>query len=113
METHKVVPLLKGTDRDSLNQRSYRPVALLPVLSKVLEKAVFSQLVTYMEENGLIHPNLLGSRPGHRTATAISEMYDNWLSHMEKGKMVLAFLLVTKVLPLIRQIFSCWRPGSN
>ena len=61
---HKVVPLLKSTSCDKILPKSYRPVALLPVLSKILEKAVFSQLVEYMEINNLIHPNLHGSRAG-------------------------------------------------
>ena len=47
---HKVVvvPLLKGMDCDKLRPKSYRPVALLPVLSKILEKAVFTQFVEYL-----------------------------------------------------------------
>ena len=58
----KVIPLLKSLTADALLPKSYRPVALLPVLSKVLEKVVFTQLVKYLEENNLIHPNLHGSR---------------------------------------------------
>ena len=37
----KVIPLLKSTQLDTIMPKSYRPVALLPVLSKVLEKVVF------------------------------------------------------------------------
>ena len=85
---HKVVPLLKGGDCDKLLPKSYRPVALLPVLSKILEKAVFNQLVTYLEENGLVHPNLHGSRAGHSTATALTQLYDTWVEEVEQGNMV-------------------------
>ena len=35
---HKVVPLLKGGDCDKLLPKSYRPLALLPILSKILER---------------------------------------------------------------------------
>ena len=56
----KMIPLLKSADSDPLLPKSYRPVALLPVLSKILEKIVFSQLVNYLEENNLIHSNLHG-----------------------------------------------------
>ena len=85
---HKVIPLLKNSDCDKLLPKSYRPVALLPVLSKVLEKVVFGQLVEYMEKNQLVHPNLHGSRPGHSTATALTQLYDNWVEEIEKGNMV-------------------------
>ena len=69
---HKVAPLMKGSDCDRLLPKSYRHVALLPVLSKILEKAVFNQLVQYLEENSLIHPNLHESRAGHSTGTALT-----------------------------------------
>ena len=84
----KVVPLLKSMSCDPLLPKSYRPVALLPILSKIMEKAVFSQLVAYLEGNNLIHPNLHGSRAGHNTSTALIQMYDKWVEEVEDGKMV-------------------------
>ena len=56
----KVIPLLKKGD--PLCPGNYRPVALLSILSKVLEKVVFMQVVEYMESNSLIHPSHHGSR---------------------------------------------------
>ena len=85
---HKVIPLLKSPTSDPLMPKSYRPVALLPILSKLLEKAVFNQFVKYLEENGLVHPNLHGSRAGHSTATALSQLYDTWVEEVEQGNMV-------------------------
>ena len=73
---------------DALLPKSYRPVALLPILSKVLEKVVFIQLVEYLEQNKLIHPNLHGSRKGHNTSTALLQLYDRWIEELEEDKMV-------------------------
>ena len=42
----KVVPLLKSPEKSPLNCSSYRPVALLPVLSRVVEKALFKSATT-------------------------------------------------------------------
>ena len=50
----KVIPLFKRGSEDQFAPKSYRPVALLPVISKVFEKAVFSQLVDLLEKNNLI-----------------------------------------------------------
>ena len=72
----KVVPLLKSTTADPLLPKSYRPVALLPILSKVLDKVVFGLFVKYLDENNLVHPNLHGSRTGHNTSTALIHFYD-------------------------------------
>ena len=52
------------------------------------EKAVFSQLIKFLEDNKLIQPNLHGSRPVHDTSTALFQLYENWLEQLEEGKMV-------------------------
>ena len=87
----KIVPLLKKGD--ALNPKNYRPVALLPVLSKILEKVYFAQLVQYLEENHLLHPNHHGSRACHSTASALLQMHDTWLQEVEDGSMVGVMML--------------------
>ena len=84
----KVIPLLKSFSSDPLLPKSYRPVALLPILSKVLEKIVFTQLIKYLEDNNLIHPNLHGSQTAHNTSTALIQLYYRWVDEIEDGKMV-------------------------
>ena len=59
----KMVPLLKKYE--PLNPMNYRPVVLLPIWSKILERVVFKQEVEYVEENRLLHPSHHGSRSGH------------------------------------------------
>ena len=81
----KVIPLLKKGD--PLNPKNYRPVALLPIMSKILERLVFKQVVQYIEGNGLLHPSHHGSRSQHSTCTAIIEMYDTWVNSAENGEM--------------------------
>ena len=82
----KVVPLLKKGD--ALSPKNYRPVALLPILSKILEKDVFLQVVAYLDKIKLLHPNHHGCRSGHNTATALIQMYDQWTEEVEAGQMV-------------------------
>ena len=81
----KVVPLLKKGDR--FNPKNYRPVALLPIMSKVLERAIYLQLVEYLDVNHLFHPNHHGSRRAHNTCTALLQMYDTWTDAAENGNM--------------------------
>ena len=83
----KVIPLLKPGAADQLSAKSYRPVALLPVVSKVLERVVFLQIVEYMESNQLFHPNHHGFRSLHSTTTAMLQLYDSWVEAIEKGEM--------------------------
>ena len=77
----KIIPLHKKDDH--LNPKNYRPVAILPVLSKILERVVFFQISQYMESNGLLHPNHHGFRSSHSTSTCIIQMYDKWLEALE------------------------------
>jgi hypothetical protein len=58
----KVIPLLKKDD--PLDPKNYRPVAILPILSKVM---VFNQIVNYMDKHKYIHPNHHGFRSNHNT----------------------------------------------
>lgn len=50
----KVMPLFKsGTPDQACN---YRPVSILPVFSKVLEKIVYGQLMAFIQSNNILHP---------------------------------------------------------
>ena len=80
----KIIPLYKK--EDPLDVKNYRPVALLPILSKVLEKIVFMQISQYLEANCLIHPNHHGFRAFHSTTTSLIQMYDRWVDAMENKK---------------------------
>ena len=48
----KIIPLHKKDDL--LNPKNYRPVAIIPILSKVLERVVFNQMIQYLNTNTLI-----------------------------------------------------------
>jgi hypothetical protein len=66
----KVIPLPKTRDHKTMNE--YRPISLLPVLSKLLERHVHTHLVTYLEQRELFHPLQSGFRGKHSCSTAFS-----------------------------------------
>ena len=82
----KVVPLYKGKG-SKIDPKNYRPVAILPILSKVLERAMFQQVVTFMDSNNLFNPNHHAYRSFHSTTTAMLQMYTTWLDALEQGDM--------------------------
>jgi hypothetical protein len=81
----KVIPLFKKDD--PLLPKNYRPVAILCILSKVIERVVFIQIVEYMNRNELFHPNHHGFRAHHSTTTAMIQMYDSWVQAVDKGEL--------------------------
>ena len=88
----KLVPILKkGTNPLLCN--SWRPINQLVAVGKIVERALFGQLVHYLEDNKLLHPSQHGGRAGHSTTTALIEMYDQWVEDMEEGKTV-AILMI-------------------
>ena len=89
----KIIPLLKKPKDDPLITKFYRPVALLPIMSKILERAAFIQIEKYIETNNLLHPSHHGGRAWHSTTTAIIEMYDQWMEAVDKGNMAGCIML--------------------
>ena len=55
----KVTALFKGGDRTDCN--NYRPITVLPTISKILERAVHQQLYEFLSANELLTPNHLVS----------------------------------------------------
>jgi hypothetical protein len=89
----KIIPLKKSSELSDMNCSSYRPVNLLPLPGKVIERAVFSQISEYLEGNRLLHFNHHGGRKSHSTATALIQMYDRWVEEIEEGKLVGALMV--------------------
>ena len=79
----KIIPLHKKDDL--LNPKNYRPVAILPIFSKVLERSIFNQISKYLSENNLLHPNHHAYRPNHNTTTALIQMQYTWVGALEDG----------------------------
>ena len=80
----KIIPLHKK--EDLLNPKNYRPVAIVPIFSKVLERVIFNQMIKYLNQHKLIHPNHHAYRTNHNTTTALLQMYDIWLDSLENGE---------------------------
>lgn len=79
----KIVPLHKKDEL--MYPKNYRPVSLLPIISKILERAVYQQVVDYFERNNLFHPSHHGFRSKHNTSTALLQMHDVWIEAFDKG----------------------------
>ena len=73
----KVSALFKSGDRT--NAKKYRPISVLLTLSKMLERAVHSQLHEYLNSTKLLSNNQVGFRSKRSTATALSSFADEVL----------------------------------
>ena len=78
---------------DTMSAENYRPVSNIPELSKILEYALFDQLLEHFLKNNLFHPNHHGFLPHHNTGTALAQMVDLWLSAAEDQQLSATLLL--------------------
>ena len=81
-----VRPLLKkkGTNKDEL--KNYRPVSNLHFISKVIEKAVASQLETHLVRNELLDTLQSGYRAYHSTETAMLKISNDILTNKDHNE---------------------------
>ena len=64
----KVIPVFKKGKPEDMD--NYRPISVLPVISKILERVVQEQLYKYLTMNQLLSPYQCGFRKCHSTETA-------------------------------------------
>ena len=76
--------LFKGGDLENVN--NYRPMSVLPVLSKVIERHVHDTLYSYLSDNTLIYPKQSGFRKRHSTETALIEIIDELLFNLDNDR---------------------------
>ena len=87
----KVIPLFKKGDQHVLD--NYRPISLLPVISKVFEKIVYNQLFKYFTDNNLFYTSQYGFRSLRSTELASLELIDRVFQHLDTGQLPLSVFL--------------------
>ena len=96
----KVIPLAKSKDTSDLN--NFRPISLLPVLSKPLERHVQSHLSDYLEGRNLLHSLQSGFRSKHSCHTALTRLVDTWLQSIHESNVTGSlFLDLRKAFDLV------------
>ena len=97
----KVVPIYKKKDPEVFD--NYRPITLLPAISKIFERAICNQIYEYMISNNLICSNQYGFIKNHSTQLATTELIDRILCHLENDKTPFCvFLDLSKAFDVIR-----------
>jgi hypothetical protein len=82
MKIARVIPIFKsGTD--SLFQ-NYRPVSVLPIFSKLLERVVYNLLIKYIDKHGILFDNQYGFRKTKSTSLALLDLIDKITSAIDK-----------------------------
>ena len=84
-----ITPILKKGD--ALKKENYRPISVLPVISKNFEKVIFSQISEYIDK--YLNPILCGFRKGHSTAHALFKLIQSWQKELDKSGYIATILM--------------------
>ena len=80
----RVVPLYKPGDKSLLS--NYRPLSVLPVFSKFLEKVVYNLLIRFFDKYEILYNNQYGFRKKHSTSLALLYLRDKITSAIDERK---------------------------
>ena len=87
----KVTPVFKAGDRSSLG--NYRPISVLPVFSKILEKIIYNRVYNFLNHHNALFPNQFGFQTNHSTEHAILKLVDNITKAFTEGKLTLGVFI--------------------
>ena len=87
----KVIPIFKKGDKSECC--NYRPISLLNVFNKILEKLVYTRVVSFLKKNRIIYTNQFGFRSNHSTNHALINVLDKLYEGLDKGEMAIGVYL--------------------
>ena len=88
MKEADVTPIHKKGKKDK--KENYRPVSILPVLSKIFERIMFIQMSAFFED--IFNKQQRGFRKGNNTQQCLLKMLEKWKRSVDEGKVFGALL---------------------
>jgi len=84
-KTGKVTPIFKTGSKHQMD--NYRPITVLPVCSKILERCIHTQLMNHLETHKLLSEHQFGFRRKRSTEIAATIFVDSIRKNIDEGKM--------------------------
>ena len=96
----RITPIPKGTD--SSLPSGYRPISVLPVASKLIERHVKMIVEDYLQENSPISKKQWGFMSSRSTVSALIRVIDDWLCALDQGyEVCVVFFDVSKAFDTV------------
>ena len=86
LKVAKTIQIHKSGAQD--DPANYRPISILSIISKVIEKHVTKHLFAYLNKYSLLHKSQSGFRKHHSCNTALINLIDRWLNSIDKGDII-------------------------
>lgn len=91
MKVAIVKPLFKSKSKSEIT--NYRPISLLPIISKILEKVVHHRLTKFLDKNNVLYSGQYGFRKHRSTNDAILDLTGNVVDALDKGMFTIGVFL--------------------
>ena len=96
----KVTPCFKKGDKS--DKTNYRPISILPIISKIIERHISDQVKDYLLRHNLLYERQSGFRNNHSCESALTAIIDDWISAIDKNEIVGTVLLdLSKAFDLV------------
>ena len=87
----KVTPIFKSGAKDNVS--NYRPICILPVFSKVLERIMYNRVYNHLDSKSLLYEKQFGFQRNNSTEHAILQLTRDITSSFEKGEYTLGVFI--------------------
>lgn len=84
LKVARVIPIHKSGRKDDLD--NYRPISVLPMMNKIVERIIYNRLVHFLDRNKFFHHAQFGFRKGMSTRLATSEIINRMYIEMDKKR---------------------------
>ena len=87
----KVNPVFKKDNPHEIT--NYRPISILPSISKILEKIIYNRLYKFLDTFHFLNLNQYGFRKGHSTDQALIQIYDKITNAMANKEHIIGVFM--------------------
>ena len=91
LKVSRTCPIFKSGSKSDVN--NYRPISCLPIVSKIFEKAVYSQLSNFLNINNMLYQNQFGFQKGKSTLHPLVNILNYIGNAFNNNKFVVAIFL--------------------
>ena len=87
----KVIPLFKTGNRNSVS--NYRPISILPTLSKIFEKLIHKRIYEFLETHNIIYDCQFGFRQKHSTIHAVQTAVTSVIKSLNASNQIMGIFI--------------------
>ena len=92
LKTAKIIPIYKNKGEKTI-MSNYRPISLLPALSKLLERIIYNRIYNHVIANKILFEKQFGFQKNMSTDYAVCELSNSLLKSFDEGKFTLGVFI--------------------